>query len=56
MYQEVKKEIESSGFNLVSHDFRYAIDSSKLKNQLGWKASDNFNENIENTISWYIKQ
>ena len=38
------------------HDFRYAIDSSKLKNWLGWKASDNFNENIENTVSWYIKQ
>ena len=38
------------------HDFRYAIDSSKLKNQLGWEASDNFNENIENTVSWYIRQ
>jgi len=38
------------------HDFRYAIDSSKLKNQLGWKASDNLNENIEKTVSWYIKQ
>ena len=25
------------------HDFRYAIDSSKLKNKLGWKVSDNFN-------------
>ena len=37
------------------HDFRYAIDSSKLKNQLGWKALDNFNENIEKTISWYVK-
>jgi dTDP-glucose 4,6-dehydratase len=38
------------------HDFRYAIDSSKLKNQLGWKVSDNFNENIKKTVSWYIKQ
>ena len=38
------------------HDFRYAIDSSKLKNQLGWKVSDNFNENIEETVLWYINQ
>jgi dTDP-glucose 4,6-dehydratase len=38
------------------HDFRYAIDSSKLKNQLGWKVSDNFNESIKKTVSWYIKQ
>ena len=28
------------------HDFRYAIDSSKLNNQLEWKSSDNFIENI----------
>ena len=39
----------------LGHDFRYAIDSSKLKNQLGWKVSTNFNENIEKTVSWYIK-
>lgn len=38
------------------HDFRYAIDSSKINNQLGWKASANFKQNIEKTISWYIKQ
>tara|TARA_B100001939_G_scaffold69603_2_gene58034 strand:- start:3421 stop:4434 length:1014 start_codon:yes stop_codon:yes gene_type:complete len=38
------------------HDFRYAVDSSKLKNQLGWKASENFNENLEKTIVWYINQ
>ena len=38
------------------HDFRYAIDSSKLKNKLGWKVSDNFNENIEETVLWYINQ
>ena len=38
------------------HDFRYAIDSSKLYIELGWKASKNFKENIEKTVSWYIKQ
>lgn len=38
------------------HDFRYAIDSSKLKNQLGWKSSRNFKKNIETTVLWYIKK
>ena len=37
------------------HDFRYAIDSSKLKNTLGWEASKNFKKNIEKTVYWYIK-
>ena len=39
----------------LGHDFRYAIDSSKLNNHLGWKASENFKENITKTVSWYIK-
>jgi dTDP-glucose 4,6-dehydratase len=38
------------------HDFRYAIDSSKLHRELGWNASKNFKENIEKTVSWYIKK
>ena len=37
------------------HDFRYAIDCSKLKNQLGWKTSENFNENLKKTVLWYLK-
>ena len=37
------------------HDFRYAIDSSKLHRELGWKASKNFRKNIEKTVFWYFK-
>lgn len=37
------------------HDFRYAIDSSKLQRELGWMASKNFDKNIEKTVSWYLK-
>ena len=37
------------------HDFRYAIDSSKLYRELGWKASKNFSKNIKKTVSWYFK-
>ena len=35
------------------HDRRYAIDSSKIKNELGWGARYNFEEGIAETIKWY---
>ncbi|WP_299054251.1 dTDP-glucose 4,6-dehydratase [uncultured Polaribacter sp.] len=38
------------------HDFRYAIDASKLENELGWKADENFESGILKTIQWYIKK
>ncbi|MBB6215726.1 dTDP-glucose 4,6-dehydratase [Anaerosolibacter carboniphilus] len=37
------------------HDRRYAIDSSKIKNKLGWKPETNFEEGIIKTIQWYIE-
>lgn len=36
------------------HDFRYAIDSSKLMNELGWKPSLQFEEGLAKTIDWYL--
>ena len=36
------------------HDLRYAIDSSKLKNELGWEPSLQFEEGIEKTVRWYL--
>lgn len=36
------------------HDLRYAIDSNKLKNELGWQPSLQFEEGIEKTVRWYI--
>ncbi|MCO5231728.1 MAG: dTDP-glucose 4,6-dehydratase [Chitinophagales bacterium] len=36
------------------HDRRYAIDASKLKNELNWTPSITFEEGIEQTISWYL--
>ncbi|MFA7116536.1 MAG: dTDP-glucose 4,6-dehydratase [Bacteroidales bacterium] len=38
----------------AGHDLRYAIDSTKLKNELGWKPSLQFEEGIEKTIEWYL--
>lgn len=38
------------------HDFRYAIDASKIENELGWKADENFESGIKKTINWYLKK
>ena len=38
----------------AGHDLRYAIDSTKLKNELGWKPSLQFEEGIEKTVKWYL--
>lgn len=37
------------------HDRRYAIDSSKIQNDLGWKPSVEFEQAISDTIDWYLK-
>lgn len=38
----------------AGHDLRYAIDSRKLKNKLGWEPSLQFEEGIEKTVRWYL--
>ncbi len=37
------------------HDFRYATDSSKLKNNIGWLPEISFKQGIRETIQWYIE-
>lgn len=39
----------------AGHDLRYAIDSTKLKNELGWEPSLQFEEGIEITVRWYLE-
>ncbi len=36
------------------HDLRYAIDASKIKNELGWMPSVTFEEGLNKTIDWYL--
>ena len=36
------------------HDFRYAIDASKIKNDLGWAPKETFETGIQKTIHWYL--
>lgn len=38
----------------AGHDLRYAIDSNKLKKELGWEPSLQFEEGIEKTVRWYL--
>lgn len=52
---------EGEDLNLITyvtdrkgHDMRYAIDSTKLKKELGWEPSLQFEEGIEKTVRWYL--
>tara|TARA_B100000900_G_C20601770_1_gene725958 strand:- start:1668 stop:2717 length:1050 start_codon:yes stop_codon:yes gene_type:complete len=38
----------------AGHDLRYAIDSTKLKKELGWEPSLQFEEGLEKTVQWYL--
>jgi len=50
------RELISFVKNRPGHDYRYAIDASKIENELGWKADENFETGIRKTIDWYIKK
>jgi dTDP-glucose 4,6-dehydratase len=39
----------------AGHDLRYAIDSSKIQQELGWKPSLQFEEGLERTVNWYLE-
>lgn len=56
------KQPKSSSYNKqirfvedrLGHDFRYAIDASKITENLGWNAKENFKSGIEKTVDWYL--
>ena len=50
------KELISYVIDRPGHDFRYAIDASKIERELGWKANENFETGIKKTIDWYLKK
>jgi dTDP-glucose 4,6-dehydratase len=38
------------------HDFRYAIDASKIESELEWRAEENFETGIKKTVNWYLNK
>jgi len=38
----------------LGHDRRYAIDATKIKNELGWVPAHKFEEGIRETVRWYL--
>lgn len=40
----------------LGHDRRYAIDASKIRNELGWQAETDFETGIRKTVSWYLEK
>jgi len=39
----------------AAHDFRYALDCCKIKEELGWKPQMDFEEGLRRTVEWYLK-
>jgi len=40
----------------AGHDERYAIDASKIQNELSWQAKENFDTGIRKTVTWYLNK
>ena len=50
------KELITFVEDRAGHDRRYAIDATKLENELGWKADENFDTGIIKTVEWYLQK
>lgn len=50
------KELISFVKDRPGHDFRYAIDASKIENELHWESDENFDTGIIKTVDWYLKK
>ena len=60
---ELSPELGGNSRRLISfvtdrlgHDFRYAIDSSKIKQKIGWQPAYTFDRGIRETVAWYLAQ
>ena len=53
-YMDKSKELMEFVGDRPGHDFRYSLDSSKIK-KIGWKTETDFETGLKNTIDWYIK-
>ena len=49
------KELITFVLDRPGHDFRYAINTSKIENNIGWDKKNNFQQGLFKTINWYLK-
>lgn len=49
------KELITYVQDRAGHDFRYAVDATKIETKLGWRAEETFDTGIIKTIEWYLK-
>ncbi|WP_373036172.1 dTDP-glucose 4,6-dehydratase [Sulfurimonas sp.] len=54
--QKSYKELITFVQDRAGHDRRYAIDATKVENELGWRADENFDSGIVKTIEWYLQK
>ncbi len=54
--KESYKELVTFVEDRAGHDRRYAIDATKIENELGWRADENFDMGIVKTVAWYLKK
>ncbi|WP_019037393.1 dTDP-glucose 4,6-dehydratase [Psychroflexus tropicus] len=54
--QAPHKELIEYVTDRPGHDFRYAIDASKIENNLGWSANETFETGIQKTVKWYLNK
>ena len=50
------KELITFVEDRAGHDRRYAIDATKIEEQLGWRADENFDSGIVKTVEWYLER
>ncbi len=53
--QGTSRELITFVTDRAGHDLRYAIDATKLKNELGWVPSVTFEQGLDETVSWYLQ-
>jgi len=54
--KESYKELITFVEDRAGHDRRYAIDATKIENELGWRADENFESGILKTVEWYLEK
>jgi dTDP-glucose 4,6-dehydratase len=53
--QSTYKDLISFVQDRAGHDWRYAVSTEKVKQELGWQPKNNFKQNLRKTVTWYVE-